>query len=492
MSKKFLKVFFSMSLLLIIGKLMGFAKSMLIAYHYGAGYISDVISFEDSLINELYSVFATFLGCTFIPTYLSENENTRTELTNKLLSAGIFFISVIILAAELFAPQLLKILVPGFFDIYDISQMVIITRINLINLFGIFLINYLATLLQANKIYIFLALEGVISSLFIILYLCFLWQYEIWGIVVTRIISSAVIVGILLTAVRTTKIHSFKMYTRINDDRIKGMVKTAFPLLIVSVLYQMNYIVDKSMASGFMSGSVASLNYANLLATALYGVVGYIISTYAYPMMAEKSEDSKKVFNKYYYLLCGFVIPIAVAMCFFSKDIVAIVFGRGQITSENIQVISLLLICYLPGIIAYCIKNYLVKMFYVQKDTRVLVFIDSAGVLVNIGLNFILAKFLGVYGLAIATSISYYISMILQFIILTKREYIVATKGINIRIMIMLIPTVLLSMLMSFVAVSYIESQALRLVIFMFTTCIGLIIFNIESIRTLVVASAKR
>lgn len=485
MSKKFLKVFFSMSMLLIVGKLMGFAKSMLIAYHYGAGYVSDVISFEDSLINELYSVFATFLGCTFIPIYLSENEKKRTELTNKLLSLGMLFITAIIILAELFTPLLLKILVPGFFDIYEVSKIVLISRINLINLYGVFLINYFATLLQANKIYIFLALEGVISSFFIIGYLCLLWQYEIRGMIITRIISSVVIISILLIVIRIKKVHRFKIFIKIKDDRIKVMAKTAFPLLIVSVLYQMNYIVDKSMASGFKSGSIASLNYANLLATALYGVVGYIISTYAYPMMADKNNESKVVFNRYYDLLCSFVIPIAVTMCFFSKEIVTAVFGRGQITSENVELISVLLICYLPGIVAYCIKNYLVKIFYIQKDTKILVFVDTTGVLVNIGLNFLLAKLLGIYGLAIATSISYYVSMALQFVVLTKKGYIGATKKINIRIIFTTIPIILISALMSFVATMYLESQILQLAIFMIAICIGLIIFNIESIGKL-------
>lgn len=483
MSKKFLKVFFSMSMLLVVGKLMGFVKSMLIAYRYGAGYVSDVISFEDSLINELYSVFATFLGCTFIPIYLSENQKKRNELANKLLSVGILFITAIIIIAELFTPLLLKILVPGFFDIYEISKIVLATRINLINLYGVFLINYFATLLQANKVYIFLALEGVISSFFVIGYLCFLWQYEIWGMIISRIISSVVIVSILLIVIKMKRVHKFKILIKIKDDRIKVMVKTAFPLLMVSLLYQMNYIVDKSIASGFRSGSIASLNYANLLATALYGVVGYTISTYAYPMMADKSNENKVIFNKYYDLLCGFVIPIAVTMCFFSKEIVTVVFGRGQITTENIEMISVLLICYLPGIVAYCIKNYLVKLFYIYKDTRLLVFIDTIGIMVNISLNFLLIKRLGIYGLAIATSISYYVSMVLQFVVLNKKGYMGATKKINIRIIFMTVSIILISAVMSFLATMYLKSQILHLVIFVIVTCVGLIMFNTVNIE---------
>lgn len=58
-------------------------------------------------------------------------------------------------------------------------------------------------------------------------------------------------------------------------------------MLGITVLWQINYIIDKSMASGLESGSIANLNYANTIAMIIYNVVGYIISTYAYPTLSK-------------------------------------------------------------------------------------------------------------------------------------------------------------------------------------------------------------
>ena len=71
MNKKFLSVLFSMSFLLLFGKALGFIRTAMVASTYGAGFVSDIYSFEDSLINAIYAIFSTFLACSFIPKYLS-------------------------------------------------------------------------------------------------------------------------------------------------------------------------------------------------------------------------------------------------------------------------------------------------------------------------------------------------------------------------------------------------------------------------------------
>ena len=62
------------------------------------------------------------------------------------------------------------------------------------------------------------------------------------------------------------------------DQDIVEMIKLSIPMLGITVLWQINYIIDKSMASGLESGSIANLNYANTIAMIIYNVVGYIIS----------------------------------------------------------------------------------------------------------------------------------------------------------------------------------------------------------------------
>ena len=176
MNKNFAKVFFSLSGLIIVGKALGLIKNSLVASRYGAGFIYDIYAVEGGLINEMCGVMSAFISCTFIPTYVPLKKRERDEITSIVFSVGSSLMILLLLLGELFPDVLLRMLVPGYFDMYDSALMVNITRAFLINLLGIFSTNLFATLLQANEIYIFLALEGVTSGFVMILYLLFFYN----------------------------------------------------------------------------------------------------------------------------------------------------------------------------------------------------------------------------------------------------------------------------------------------------------------------------
>jgi putative peptidoglycan lipid II flippase len=180
------------------------------------------------------------------------------------------------------------------------------------------------------------------------------------------------------------------------------------------------------MASKLESGSIACLNYANVISMIIYNVIGYVISTYAYPVLSKIQNDKeqvKKVFKEYFFILLNLVTPIAVLTMFFSGYVCKLLYGRGNMLENSVMIISKILIMYLPGSIAYCLKNLYSKLFYIKQDTKIVLVLDVIGCLVNISLNLILIRVMGVYGLALATSISYSITVVLQLIIGNVKKY---------------------------------------------------------------------
>lgn len=487
MSKNFIKVFFSLSGLIILGKTLGLVKNSLVASRYGAGFIYDMYAVEDGLINELCGIILTFISCTFIPTYVPLKKKERDEVTSIIFSMGNLFMMLLLLVGEILPGELLRILVPGYFKMYDSTLMVNITRFCLINLLGVFLTNLFATLLQANEIYIFLALEGVTSGSIMILYLLFFYKYEIWGLVVTRLIISVINVLVLVITVNKKRLFSFKLNFNYKNRYFVSMLKTAFPMLIVAVLYQVNYVVDRYMASYLNSGSVSILTYANVFSMAIYSVIGYVISSFTYPVIGKYLNDEvsfSNTSNLFLNVLCELVLPCVVFVALFSKDIVTMFYGHGIMKANDINLISRVLLIYLPGVVGYCIRNYCVKLFYLKKKTWLIVMMDFFGIALNIILNVVLVKMIGISGLALATSFVYIFTS-LFLIVLSNRNGIAHIK-INNTIIFKTIITVVLAAFLNVCVLNKFDGLVIRVVIMIVMFLCLFTIYNWDKMKKFV------
>lgn len=426
MNKNFLKIFFSMSFFLILGKILGFVRTALVASTYGAGFISDIYSFEDSFINEIFAIFSTFLACAFIPRYLSLDENGRNRLFNLLLNWGTVIMLFFTVICYVFTKPLLYIFVPGYFELYNIDQIIYVTRINLIMLIITFLVNYILVVLQAHEIFIYLSFESIILNIVVISYLFVIPEQGIVGLLLCRIVAYLLLLILVSVKLKKSIPLSYKFILTIRDKNLIDMVRLSIPMLGITVLWQVNYIIDKSMASELVSGSVACLHYANMISMIIYNVIGYIVSTYAYPTLSKiQSNDTKvkKTFNEYLAILLQLVLPVSILTMFYAGYASELLYGHGNMSNDSVKIIAHILIMYLPGSIAYCIKNLYSKLFYIKQNTKIVLIIDVVGCLVNIVLNLTLVKVMGVYGLALATSISYCSTVILQIIFANRKKY---------------------------------------------------------------------
>ena len=102
----------------------------------------------------------------------------------------------------------------------------------------------------------------------------------------------------------------------------------------------------------------------------------------------------------------------------FSEELVGLLFGRGAFTSETIEMTGNALFYYSIGMIAFGLRDILSRVYYALQDTKTPTIKDTVAVVLNIVLNIILSKYLGIGGLALATSISVIVGTGLLFITL--------------------------------------------------------------------------
>lgn len=453
-TSKLLKTISWLSMLAIISKMLAFLRESFISFRYGVGFITDIYFFEDGLVNIINSILTSIISSTFIPLYLEiKKEEDRKKYTNVVITVQGIICIILLSFFMFFTNEILHILVPGFYENYDMNYVIQLTRIFIPTLLMVFFENVLIVLLQANGYYVYANLQSLIINISLIGYLLFGYQFGIAGILITKIISHLILIFILLISLKKKKLFKYKFTPNFKDDKLIKMFKLSLPVVIVSILSQFNYLVDRTMSSLLPSGSMSLLSYASTIAMLIYYVIGNSFNNVFYTIVSkvqnDKDEMTKELIRFLKYLL-RILIPICTVITIFSYNIVKILYGRGEITESNLYSISYLVILYLPGNLLLCVRDLLNRICYATKYTYMTAISASFGFVLNIVLNLVLTKILGIYGLALATTLSSILAtIILVSMIKFKKILLNFNFGFNILVVIRIAIVIFANILIS-------------------------------------------
>ena len=134
-------------------------------------------------------------------------------------------------------------------------------------------------------------------------------------------------------------------------------------------------------------------------------------------------------------------------------------YERGAFDRTATLLTSSAMFYYSLGIFASSVKSILFKLFYAMKDMKTPMYTSIIGTIINIILNVILVQVMDFKGLALATSLSSYITLTYLLIVLYRQNWKLKYK----RITFLTIQFFLLMVPMGFVT-RYIYNNVLNLV----------------------------
>ncbi|MGI5927865.1 MAG: murein biosynthesis integral membrane protein MurJ, partial [Thermacetogeniaceae bacterium] len=184
---------------------------------------------------------------------------------------------------------------------------------------------------------------------------------------------------------------------------------------------QINVLVDRTIASGIAVGGISALSYANKVTHFVIGLFVIPLATVMYPMISKMAVQDNKaglkdVISEVINLVNLFVMPVTIGAIIFAEPIVVFLFGRGAFDEQAAVMTAGALSFYAIGMIGYGIREVLSRGFYALQDTKTPMINATISVMINIILNVILSKYMGLKGLALATSVSAIICTMLLFI----------------------------------------------------------------------------
>lgn len=406
-------------------RIIGVFREMTIANIGGikAGVDAYQISFIiPEILNHI--VASGFLSITFIPIftyYLSADKEEEGYRVFSIIMNGFGLILIgFILIAMIWAPKLVNVFAPGVVDPATFALAVKMTRIIIPAQFFFFCGGLLMAVQFAKEKFFIPALAPLIYNVFIILGGVLLGPYIgmegfAWGVL------GGAFVGNFALQLINVKRLGVKYFPIINftHPELKKYIMLTLPLMVGLTMTFSTEILLKYFGSFLNEGSIASMNYALRIMFILVGLFGQAIGVASYPFMAKLAregdlEELNNLLNKTLKFIF-LVIPFSVLFMVLSREIVTILFQRGQFGVEATLVTAGILPFFMAGAFAFSAQTIVSRGYYAIQNTVFPAVFTSICVIASIPLIFFFMKAYGAKGVALGLSLSVIVQSFVLF-----------------------------------------------------------------------------
>ncbi len=420
----FLKTTFVVTLIIILSKVAGFARDIFFSATFGMSMASDAYNMAYTMLNTVSLVFLMGISATFIPIYtkarMKFGEDQAHLYASNILNLYMVLGLLVGILGFLFAPEITKFLWYG--DAQTGELIVTLSQILYPSLMFYAVSGVLVNILNARKKFIPEQLIGFALSFCVIL-ACVVFK-DIVAVTISTALSAILQVIILIPFLR--KNFKYKKSLNLKNKELRRTFKLAVPSLISIAFDDINSLTNRMFASNMGLGVVSSLRYSYTLVQTALGILIVPITTIMFSELsglaaAKKMDEIKSAVCKSLEVVALITLPIIVIAVVCSKEVIGLVYQRGNFTLENTLFTAPVFALYIVGIFAFGIRNFLTRVFYALQLTKIPMIIGIVTVSINILLNYLLKDVLGAKGLTLATSLSGFLGAILMLITLRKK-----------------------------------------------------------------------
>lgn len=415
------KSIFTNSFGILVSRILGFIRDMLQASILGANIYSDIFIVAFKLPNLFRRIFAEgAFTQSFLPSFA--HSRFKSVFSVSIFIKFLIFLTIFSIIVTLFSNLFTKIIASGF-DAQTIHEAAPLVAINFYYLILIFIVTFLATLLQYKNHFATTAFSTALLNIAIIAAL--LYAKEEAPKTIVYYMSYAVIIGgfmqVIVHLIAAKKLHIFKIFTagisglKSRAGRIKEDVKRFNSNFGASVLgsstAQISAFLDGWLASFLFTGSISYLYYANRIFQFPLALFAIATSVAIFPKVSrflKNSDDSQalSMLTKSFWFLALLLGSATIVGLIFSYQIVWMLYERGAFTTTDTAHTGLVLMMYLVGLIPFGLARIFSLWLYAKHRQKEAAKISAISLGVNIILSLLLIYPLEAAGLALASSLS--------------------------------------------------------------------------------------
>ena len=412
-------------ILTIVSKIFGFVRESVMAAYIGAGELKSIYTTSMTIPNMMIAIITAGIITAYIPTYNKVRNDISDEaakdFTSNLINILMFYGCLTLLIVFIFARPLSKLFSPDLSGT-SLDLCVNFTRIIVFTTFTLLYASVTKGYLNIKGNFVDPALVGIILNIVIIIFTILTNKFNNPYILIFGALFANIIQFIRFPYASKKLGFKYKRIFNLKDIYIKYLMTMMLPIILSSAADQLSILVDNSMASAFFGvSSVSKIYYAKTMLNFIMGVVTVTVATVSFPEIARlgqagEIEEMKSSISSAIIMTMLLVIPATLGMMALSSPIIKLAFERNAFTSSDTSIVASLLVSYGPFIIFTSFIKILGNAFYSVGDAKTPVIIIFSQQGINIILNFILVNFIGINGIALATSVSTAIGTLLMII----------------------------------------------------------------------------
>ena len=189
------------------------------------------------------------------------------------------------------------------------------------------------------------------------------------------------------------------------------------PMVAGAALMSSGWAIGQTMAALLPPGSVASLNYGNKVVGMSTEIGSLALATAVLPhfsvMVARRDWSAiRKTVRVYVRLIVLAAVPATVTLILLSKSLVRVLYQRGAFTAADTNLVASIQALYLLQVPFVMVGMLFVRLASSLQRNQILLWGAAITLPLNVVLNLALMRWLGVAGIALATSLVFLVSCV--------------------------------------------------------------------------------
>ena len=404
---------------------IGFYKELVIAENLGLSELLDTFLIAMLVPSFISTVFLGSYKNVFIPNYvvqINQKGSLRDFQTTSILitlSIAFFFMLIAYLFSDIYLTTIFPEHTEQYYDLIRIQLHYLLPCIAFWAVSSL-----LSGLLQVDKEYLHSTISGVFMSIATIVSLTFFREELEEKVLVIGILVGSFL-GLLYLIIVSIKRGVIKIgKPNFSDSNIKQLIKQVPVKISSALINSLNPVVDQFFSAQLIIGSIAALNYGLKIPMLVVGLIGTALGNVLLPYFSDfAASNMKKAYLelnkilKYNLLICTI---IALILYFLSEFVVSLVFERREFTADDTQIVYRVQEMYLIQVPFY-VSGLIMNRFLTSINRNsFLVTTSVISLFLNVVLNYVLIEIMGVYGLALSTSLVSLVNTVIIYLYIQR------------------------------------------------------------------------
>lgn len=375
----------------ILSQVLALMRDRAFTHAFGAGPELDIYFTAFRIPDILFVLVASLVSAYVLIPFLSERLEASKQSAERFFGEVVSFFLILLgalsVVAYIWMPTLLPLGVPGLVDSPYWNELVALSRLLLLQPILLGLSGIFGALTQLSHRFILYSLSPLVYNGGIIFGVLFLYpQHGIqglgWGVLLGAFLH-------LLMQLPSLRAERMSFRFRMPSREIAKMIGIAIPRALALSSGQITLIALTSLASLFVSGSVAVLSLSLNLQSVPLSIIAVSYSVAAFPTLSQFiARKQHAEFLEHMSTAVRHIIfwsmPAMVLFIVLRAQVVRVILGSGAFTWEDTRLTAAALALFVVSVLAQGLNVLFIRAYYAAGKTMIPFIISAIGALITI------------------------------------------------------------------------------------------------------------